>query len=647
LKYYVGCKGWKNPTWITEFYPVTLHSKDYLSYYSKVFDFAEVDLNRSTSSAYTNTTSRFPNKLLFKKWAESTPDNFRFAIKLPKQIIQDVMKIGDFLDELAPLEEKTLAVVIESLTILGNDGREWLDDILHTCTYHGYSVAFEFKHPSWFQDLTYNLLNRHKAAVVWSEFSSRYSYPVVTADFLYLRINGGNVGEKWIGKVKEKVSDSNTDQGRRITRNNHHQEEGGEKEPLDTAIIVVNTPSGANRILRLLDLPEKEYGHSRWIGKVIMHVDLNSFFPSCEELRDPTLRGKPHAVIMTDETKDKITRGAVASCSYEARKYGVRSATSLFSAKQLCPQLILNPVDKAYYQQVSQKVMRLLEEYADVLEQTSIDEAYLDCTKKLLAAEDNSGVSIEEYAAKIKDAIKQQCGLLSSIGVASTKSAAKIASDFKKPDGLTIIYADKLQMFLGNLGVDRIAGIGTKTQQALKEEMEIKTIGQLAKCDVQSLMDRFGKKNGLWMWQVANGRDNDIVSPREDNISISTEQTLDRSTNEKIKILQYLNTLVDEVYGRIKRHGYLFRTVGVKLVRSDFSIETREISFSNLRNDRESIASVLEELVDRFSFNDNNNNNNNNKTKLAFRKVGIKISNLVRLEKKKNPSQQKTLLDYI
>jgi nucleotidyltransferase/DNA polymerase involved in DNA repair len=129
-------------------------------------------------------------------------------------------------------------------------------------------------------------------------------------------------------------------------------------------------------------LPERQYGHSKWIGKLIMHVDLNSFFPSCEELRDPTLKGKPHAVIMTDEVKDRITRGAVASCSYEARKYGVRSAISLFAAKQLCPQVILNPVDKAYYQQVSQKVMTLLEEYADVLEQTSIDEAYLDCTKK-------------------------------------------------------------------------------------------------------------------------------------------------------------------------------------------------------------------------------------------------------------------------
>jgi DNA polymerase IV (archaeal DinB-like DNA polymerase) len=156
-------------------------------------------------------------------------------------------------------------------------------------------------------------------------------------------------------------------------------------------------------------------------------------------------------------------------------------------------------------------------------------------------------------------------------------------------------------------------------------------------------MDRFDKKNGLWMWQVANGRDSDIVSPREDNISISTEQTLSRSTNDKTKILQYLNALVDEVYEKVTRHGYMFRTVGVKLVRSDFSIETREISFSNLRNDRLSIASVLEQLVDRFSFNDDDDDNAN----LATRKVGIKISNLVRLEKKKNPSQQKPLLDYL
>ena len=286
--------------------------------------------------------------------------------------------------------------------------------------------------------------------------------------------------------------------------------------------------------------------------------------------------------------------------------------------------------------------MNLIEEYADVLEQASIDEAYVDCTKKI-ADTRRGGVIIEEYAATIKDAIRQQCGgLLSSIGIASTKSAAKVASDFKKPDGLTVIYPDQLQKFLESLEVYRIAGIGAKTQQVLKDEMGIQTIGQLAKCDVQKLKDRFGKKNGLWMWQVANGRDsNDPVVPREDNISISTEQTLDRATSDRVKILQHLNQLVDEVYERVRKHGYEFRTVGVKLVRSDFSsIETRETSFSNSRGDRESIASVLQGLVDRFSFF------NNTTATIAYRKVGIKISNLHRVERKKKSAQQRTLLDY-
>ena len=620
MKYYIGCKGWRNQKWSGELFPPNLDPKEYLTYYSNVFDLVEVDLSNRTDSP----NNKFhDDRLLFKKWATDTPHNFRFTIKLPKHIIEDTYKVADFLEELAPLEEKVLAVIIESpppikLT-LANGGREWLDDIARTCTYHDYSVAFEFNHSSWFQDLTYNLLNKHKAAIVWSNFSSRYSNPIMTADFLYLRINGNE--RKWIEKVKEKGREMN----------------GWGREAFDFAIVVIDSPTKANHILKLLDLPMKKYGHSHWIGKVIMHVDLNSFFPSCEEVRDPTLKGKPHAVIMTDETKDNITKGAVASCSYEARKYGIRSGMSLFTAKQLCPQLILNPVDKSYYQQMSGKVMNLIEEYADILEQASIDEAYLDCTNKTA----NTQVDIEEYAAKIKDTIRQQCeGLLSSIGVAPTKSAAKIASDFKKPDGLTIIYADQLQNFLENLEVDKIAGIGTKTRKALRDEMRIQTIGQLAKCDVQKLMDRFGKKIGLWMWQVANGRDNDFVAPREDNVSISTEETLDRATSDKKKILKHLNGLVDEVYERVRRHGYEFRTVGVKLVRSDFSIETREISFSNSRNNRESIASVLEELVDRFSFNNNNN------TRIAFRKVGIKISNLIRLEKKKTV-KQKTLLDYL
>ena len=150
--------------------------------------------------------------------------------------------------------------------------------------------------------------------------------------------------------------------------------------------------------------------------------------------------------------------------------------------------------------------------------------------------------TIEQYALTIKKAIKERIGLLTSVGVACTKSAAKIASDFQKPDGLTIIYPDQLQKFFEHLGVERISGIGPKTQQILKE-MGTETIGQLAKHDVQKLIEKFGKKNGIWMWRVANGRDDEPVMPREDHISLSTEQTLDSFTRNKETILKYLNQL--------------------------------------------------------------------------------------------------------
>ena len=307
-----------------------------------------------------------------------------------------------------------------------------------------------------------------------------------------------------------------------------------------------------------------------------MHIDMNAFFPACEEIRDPSLKGKPHAVIMTPEPEGEITRGAVASCSYEARKYGVRSAMSLLKAKELCPRLIVKPVDKQYYIYISNKVMMLLEEYADVLEKASIDEAYIDCTNKIQQQqqphpqntvayssqltnekkddntfESNSiskitiPITVEEYAMKIKNSIKEQCnGLVCSIGVAPTKSAAKIASDFKKPDGLTIIYSQNLLQFLEPLEVNKISGIGLKTNQILKE-MRIKTIGQLAKCNVQDLIEKFGKKNGLWMWYIANGKDNEPVSPREDSLSISTEKTLLQPFKDKKIILDYLVNELD------------------------------------------------------------------------------------------------------
>ena len=396
-----------------------------------------------------------------------------------------------------------------------------------------------------------------------------------------------------------------------------------------------------------------------------MHVDMNAFFPACEEIRDPSLRGKPHAVIMTPEREGNITRGAVASCSYEARKYGVRSAMSLIKAKELCPHLILKPVDKQYYGQISHQVMMLLEEYADVLEKASIDEAYIDCTNKIiqqqqqqqstiqcsqLSKEDDEKVeksissckiqtpfTVEEYALKIKNSIKAQCnGLVCSIGVASTKSAAKIASDYKKPDGLTIVYSQNLLQFLEFLEVDKISGIGLKTNQILKE-MGIKTIGQLAKCDVQILIERFGKKNGLWMWHVANGEDNEPVLPREDNVSLSTEKTLLKPSRDKKVILDYLvNELADDIYERVKGRGYEFKTVGIKLVRSNFAVETRETTFSTYHDNKDSITAVLEPLLEKFHIDEGGNNDMFNENEFtSIRKLGIKVSNFSKIDKKK------------
>lgn len=386
----------------------------------------------------------------------------------------------------------------------------------------------------------------------------------------------------------------------------------------------------------------------QWRGKAILHVDINSFYSSCEEIKNPSLKGKPHAVIMTPQDSNNITKGAVTTCSYEAKKLGIKSAMPLYKALELCPNLILHGVDKKFYEKISNEVMEILEDYADIFEQASIDEAYLDCTNKISTTE----VMIEEYAKDIKKSIKEKCGgLLTSIGIAPTKSVAKIASDYQKPDGLTIIHFNELKNFLSPLDVETISGIGIKTQKILKEQMNIKTIGQLSNTDVQLLIERFGKKIGTWMWQVANGLDNEPVLPRRNHISLSNESTLEFITYEKEIIKQSLYELIDELYERIKNNKYQFRTVGIKIMRTDFSVETREKSYIKYQSERKSIESLIEEVLDKFDFQDNNlviPSRKITRTFLPIRKVGLKVSNLIAIEKsnKDNEYKQKTLLDY-
>jgi DNA polymerase IV (DinB-like DNA polymerase) len=226
--------------------------------------------------------------------------------------------------------------------------------------------------------------------------------------------------------------------------------------------------------------------------------------------------------------------------------------------------------------------------------------------------------------------------LICSIGVTSTKASAKIAADYKKPDGLTVVYPYNLKKFLAPLDVSSVAGIGPKTKAKLRKH-GIETIGQLATTDMQKLIEEFGA-NGKWMWHVANGTDNELVIARGDHISISTESTLSRHTRDKNKIRQVIQELIDEIYWRVQKHDYLFRTVGMKLVRADFTIETREISFQEYSAAKESIFSEIDTLLDRFTYSDD---------QPPVRKVGLRLSNLIRSsDLQKVKANQKKIPDY-
>ncbi len=643
-------------------------NQNYLSFYSQFFNLIEINLlsnpHRCTTEIYN--TNNFLSKVIQKQILQLS--GFKLSILVPKQIIDqknkenDNKKLEKFLEELKSLKEKILTVVLQvPSTLILSKNKEWLDSILwKCCIYYGYSVAIEFDHPSWYQDLTYNILKKYNVSLIWSDIH-RY-HNVFTSNFLYLRINENL--EKWIKKLREKEVEDKMEI--KVRKGKHGVD--FDHDIIDFVVIVVESSnlSKINFILKSLELPQLKNeikkknsniitNKKQWIGKAIFHVDINSFFSSCEEIRDPSLKGKSHAVIMTDQNNNNITKGVVATCSYEAKKLGIQSAMPLYKALELCPNLILHAVDKKFYNKISDTVTEILEKYADTFEQASIDEAYLDCTNKI--SSDTNNMTVEEYAQDIKKSIKEKCGgLLTSIGIAPTKSIAKIASDYQKPDGLTVVPLNELKKFLNPLEVERISGIGIKTQKILKEEMKIKTIGELAKTDVQTLIERFGKKIGTWMWQVANGEDNDPVIPRGDHISISNESTLEYFTLDREIIKQSLYALIDELFERIKNNKYQFRTVGIKLVRTDFSIETREKSYTNYQSERKSIESIIEELLNRFILEDNplssssttNPKKTTNKKILSIRKVGLRVSNLIPTDNNIDIQyRQMTLLDYV
>jgi len=294
---------------------------------------------------------------------------------------------------------------------------------------------------------------------------------------------------------------------------------------------------------------------------------MDAFYASVEQMDHPELRGKP--VIVGGSSN----RGVVSAASYEARKFGVRSAMPIFQAKKRCPQGIFVPVRMGRYKEMSDRVMEILEKYSPVVEQVSIDEAYLDLT----GLERLHG-SPEQIARRIKEEIRRSTSLSCSVGIAPNKFLAKVASEANKPDGLTIIPNREAEKVARRLPVGKVPGVGKKSVDRL-EKLKVTLLGDLFAVPEASLLKVAGKFAHTLL-QFARGRDDSPVVSHTDAKSISSEETFEEDTNDFEVLRKELLLQAEEVGRRLRRNGIKGSTVTLKLRRADFVRITRSLSFS-------------------------------------------------------------------
>ncbi len=351
--------------------------------------------------------------------------------------------------------------------------------------------------------------------------------------------------------------------------------------------------------------------------RVIFHVDMDAFYVSVERRRNPDLAGK--AVVVGAEPKGGKGRGVVMACSYEARARGVRSGMPISMAWRKLPDAVFLPPDYDLYGSVSESVMGILQEHADVFEHLSIDEAFLDVTSKVRGFDDAA-----DYARRVKAAVLEREGLACTVGVAPNKSAAEIASDLAKPDGLMVVRPEEVALFLAPLPVTRISGVGTKTAQVL-EHAGVTTIGQLAAFPGAELKKLLGK-NAVWLWGIARGIEQMPVEERPDPKSISVERTFDRDVADWSVALGTLDSIAHNVYLRAKAQGAAFRTVGIKIRFEGFQTFLRERTLGGHVLDERVLADVARDLAKEFE-----------SRARKVRLLGIRVTGLVR-PKAKQPT---------
>jgi DNA polymerase IV len=318
----------------------------------------------------------------------------------------------------------------------------------------------------------------------------------------------------------------------------------------------------------------------------IIHIDMDAFYASIEQRDHINLRGKPIAVGGSPQGRG----GVVATASYEARKFGVRSAMSSKKAVQLCPELIFVRPRFDVYKEVSEKIRAIFQRYTDTIEPLSLDEAYLDVT------EDKQQIgSAIDIAKLIKKAIQDELQLTASAGVSINKFVAKIASDMNKPNGLTFIGPSRIESFMESLPVEKFFGVGKVTAEKMKK-MGLHTGVDLKKLTETELVKHFGKP-GKFYYKIVRGIDDRPVQPHRETKSVGAEDTFPYDLKDLNEMYEALDSLSEIVHNRLQRHNLRGRTIKLKIKYHDFKQVTRSQSLAAMVNDLETILQTTKQLL--------------------------------------------------
>jgi DNA polymerase IV (DinB-like DNA polymerase) len=343
--------------------------------------------------------------------------------------------------------------------------------------------------------------------------------------------------------------------------------------------------------------------------RVILHVDLDAFFPSVEVRGHPEFKDKP--VVVGADPKEGKGRGVVSSASYEARKFGIKSAMPISRAWKLCPDCVYLRPHFDLYIPASNSIMKILRSHADKFEQGGIDEAYLDISSQVKDF-DEAG----EFAKRLMEEVLEKERLTCSVGVAPNKLVAKIASDFKKPYGLTVVKEEDVKEFLFPMDIRKIPGVGPKTER-ISKEANIETISDLASTKPEVLTRLFGVW-GTRLHEFANGIDSSEVVEEYETKSIGRDTTFETDADDEVQILQVLDELAEEVHEDVIANGFKFKTITVRVRYQHFDTHTRSKSLLFPTNDLDILRNNAKRLIAPFL-------HKNKKIRL----IGVRVSNLV------------------